>query len=200
MQGLVSRLRAQKQKKCLGAFSALAKGDTDIDNIDGRFRAAYLFDFGAWHLKPLVDLDATRLDLDGTKEGGAGGASLVVKGNDQTYLSASPALQLGTQFTMANGTLIRPYVRGGATIFDETDFTLKASFAGTPKWLRPSSSAPASTTLWPTFKQASRYWLSAVHRSSCSTMPWVLRDRAACFPLEPGLVGSKAYFSFSRAI
>ena len=118
-------------------FSALAKGDTDIDNLDGRLRAAYLFDFGGWYLKPLVDLDATRLDLDGTKEGGAGGASLVVKGNDQTYLSASPALELGTQFAMANGTLIRPYVRGGATIFDETDFALKASFAGTPKGVAP---------------------------------------------------------------
>jgi uncharacterized protein with beta-barrel porin domain len=118
-------------------FSALAKGDTDIDNVTGRLRAAYLVDFGGWYLKPLVDLDATRLDLDGTKERGAGGASLVVKGNDQTYLSASPALELGTQFAMANGTLIRPYVRGGATIFDETDFTLKASFAGTPKGIAP---------------------------------------------------------------
>jgi outer membrane autotransporter protein len=118
-------------------FSALAKGDTDIDNVDGRLRAAYLFDFGRWYLKPRVDLDATRLDLDGTKESGAGGASLVVRGNDQTYLSASPALELGTQFAMANGTLIRPYVRGGATMFDETDFTLKASFAGTPKGVAP---------------------------------------------------------------
>jgi uncharacterized protein with beta-barrel porin domain len=118
-------------------FSALATGDTDIDNVTGRLRAAYLFDFGAWYLKPQVDLDATRLDLDGTKERGAGGASLVVNGDDQTYLSASPALELGTQFAMANGTLIRPYVRGGATIFDETDFTLTASFAGTPKGVAP---------------------------------------------------------------
>ena len=114
-------------------FSALAKGDTDIDNVSGRLRAAYLFDLGGWYLKPLVDLDATGLDLDGTKERGADGTSLVVKGNDQTYLSASPALEIGTQFAMASGTLIRPYVRGGVTVFDETEFTLKASFAGTPK-------------------------------------------------------------------
>jgi outer membrane autotransporter protein len=82
-------------------FSALAKGNTDIDNVDGRLRAAYLFDFGGWYLKPLVDLDATRLNLDGTNEHGAGGASLLVNGNDQTYLSASPGLELETQF--ANG-------------------------------------------------------------------------------------------------
>ena len=73
-------------------FSALAKGDTDIDNISGRLRAALtLLDFGGWYLKPLVDLDATGLDLDGTKERGADGTSLAVRGNDQTYFSASPA-------------------------------------------------------------------------------------------------------------
>ena len=87
-------------------------------------------------MKPQVDLDATRLDLDGTNERGAGGASLVVRGNEETYLSASPTLELGTQFAMANGTVIRPYVRGGATIFDEP-FTLTASFAGTPKGVAP---------------------------------------------------------------
>ena len=118
-------------------FSALAKGDTDIDNVSGRLRAAYLFDLGGWYLKPLVDLDATGLDLDGTKERGADGTSLVVKGNDQTYLSASLALEIGTQFAMASGTLIRPYVRGGVTVFDETEFTLKASFAGTPRGIPP---------------------------------------------------------------
>jgi outer membrane autotransporter protein len=129
-------------------FSALAKGNTDIDNVDGRLRAAYLFDFGGWYLKPLVDLDATRLNLDGTNEHGAGGASLLVNGNDQTYLSASPALELGTQFAMANGTVIRPYVRGGATIFDETDFTLKVSFAGTPKGVAPSVLLLELITRW----------------------------------------------------
>ena len=61
----------------------------------------------------------------------------MVRGNDQTYLSATPALELGTQFAMASGTLIRPYVRGGVTVFDEPDFTLKASFVGTPKGVAP---------------------------------------------------------------
>jgi hypothetical protein len=29
-------------------------------------------------------------------------------------------------------TLVRPYVRGGVTVFDETDFSVRASFAGAP--------------------------------------------------------------------
>jgi hypothetical protein len=111
-------------------FSAVSSANNEIGVIDGRLRAAYLFSSGAWYAKPMVDLDATYLDLSNTRERGAGGASLIVNGNDETVLSASPALELGTQFQWSNGTLIRPYVRGGATFFDNTDFVLEASFEG----------------------------------------------------------------------
>jgi uncharacterized protein with beta-barrel porin domain len=47
------------------------------------------------------------------------------------------ALELGGQFQWANGTQIRPYVRGGATFFDHTDFALQASFAGSPSGVGP---------------------------------------------------------------
>jgi len=92
-------------------FSALAQSDHDVSYIDGRFRAAYLFTNGNWYAKPMVDLDATRISLDNVNEQGAGGASLNVRGNDETVLSATPALELGTQFVTARGTLLRPYVR-----------------------------------------------------------------------------------------
>ena len=77
------------------------------------------------------------VDLSGVNERGAGGASLKVKGNDETVLSASPALELGTQFQTGGGTQIRPYVRGGATFFDDTGFALDASFAGSPGGVGP---------------------------------------------------------------
>ena len=118
-------------------FSARAAGDTDIGNVTGRLRAAYLFSAGAWYAKPQVDLNATHLDLDGVHEGGGGGANLAVKGNDETYLSASPSIELGTQLQWASGVLVRPYVRGGVTVFDETDFTLQASFLGAPSQVAP---------------------------------------------------------------
>jgi len=41
-------------------------------------------------------------------------------------------VELGTQFGNPNGTLVRPYVRGGATLFDDPDFVLLASFQGAP--------------------------------------------------------------------
>jgi uncharacterized protein with beta-barrel porin domain len=118
-------------------FSAVSSANNDIGVVDGRLRAAYLLTNGAWYAKPMVDLDATQLDINGVREHGAGGASLIVKGNNETVLSASPALELGTQFQWSDGTLIRPYVRGGATFFNNTDFALEASFEGSPGGVGP---------------------------------------------------------------
>ena len=112
-------------------FDALATAHNDIGNIDERFRAAYLFTNGIWYLKPQVDLDATELDLNGVNEHG-GSASLIIKGNNDTVFSASPALELGGQFQWSNGALVRPFVRGGVTVFNNTDFALDASFEGAP--------------------------------------------------------------------
>lgn len=38
---------------------------------------------------------------------------------------------------LANDTLVRPYIRGGVTVFDNTDFGLLASFEGTPAGVVP---------------------------------------------------------------
>src|SRR4029450_3467706 len=118
-------------------FSADAKSNNDISYINGRLRAAYLFGGYAWYLKPLVDFDATNISLDNFKERGAGGVNLIVRGSDETVLSASPALEIGTQFSWSNGTYVRPYVRGGATFFDDPDFQVRASFEGAPSSVAP---------------------------------------------------------------
>ena len=68
---------------------------------------------------------ATNIRLDNFKE------------RDETVLSASPALELGTQFSLSNGTFVRPYVRGGATFFDDPDFEVPASFESAPSSLAP---------------------------------------------------------------
>ena len=80
----------------------------------------------------MVDLDVTHISLDGLRETGAGAVGLAVRGSDETVLSATPALELGAQFGNPQGTLVRPYVRGGATFFDDPDFVLLASFEGAP--------------------------------------------------------------------
>jgi Autotransporter beta-domain len=118
-------------------FSALARANSDIGTIDARLRAAYLLTGGAWYVKPLVDFDATWLMLGSTIEQGAGGASLNVGGNNETVLSVSPALEVGTQFKWTAGTLLRPYLRGGATFFGNNNFALLANFEGAPAAVGP---------------------------------------------------------------
>jgi hypothetical protein len=70
-------------------------------------------------------------------EGGADGVGLNVRGNDETVLSATPALEIGAQFGGPGGTLVRPYIRGGATFFDDPDFVLLANFEGSPSGVGP---------------------------------------------------------------
>jgi len=83
-------------------------------------------------VKPLINAAVTRLDLNDVTETGAGGASLIVNGEDHTVLSISPAFEAGTERWVANGTLVRPFVRAGVTWHSDDDVALTASFAGTP--------------------------------------------------------------------
>jgi len=111
---------------------AQSQADNDIGYVNGRFRAEYLLSNGNWYVKPMVDLDVTHIDLDGASESGGSGMALKVNGSDQTVFSATPMVELGTQYGSSGGTLFRPYVRGGATFFDGADFAVLASFEGAP--------------------------------------------------------------------
>ena len=79
-------------------------------------------------------------------ESGAGGIGLNVRGNNETVLSATPALELGAQLGGPSGTLVRPYIRGGATFFDDPDFVLLASFEGASSGVGPFRIATATAT------------------------------------------------------
>jgi uncharacterized protein with beta-barrel porin domain len=118
-------------------FLAFANSDNDISYINGRLRVAYLLGGNGGYVKPMVDFDATQISMDSFTERGAGGLNLVVQDNNQTVLSASPALEIGTQFSWANGTFVRPYVRGGATFFDDPEFLVQATFDGASSTVAP---------------------------------------------------------------
>jgi outer membrane autotransporter protein len=128
-------------------FAALAQSEHDVGYVNGRLRAAYQLGSGTWYLKPMVDLDATHISLDGVNETGAGGVGLNVRGNDETVLSATPMLELGAQFGAPYGTLVRPYVRGGATFYDDPDFVVLASFEGAPSGVGPFRIATSTDDL-----------------------------------------------------
>jgi hypothetical protein len=56
-------------------------------------------------------------------------------------------VELGTEFGVAGGTLVRPYVRGGATLFDDPDFVLLTSFEGAPSGVGPFRIGAATDTV-----------------------------------------------------
>jgi uncharacterized protein with beta-barrel porin domain len=119
-------------------FNAIATSDSRISRVGGQLRAEYLaVDRGAWYLKPLVDLNLTRVGLAGFSEQGAGGANLVVAGTDTTVFSGSPAVEIGSQMNLPDGALLRPFARAGLTAFNTTDFGVSASFASAPAGTAP---------------------------------------------------------------
>jgi len=120
-----------------GDFNATASSASTTSRVGGQFRAAYLVDRGSWYLKPLVDLNLTRVNLNGFSEQGAGGASLIVSGTGETVFSASPAVEVGTQASLQNGALLRPFAKLGVSAFSNTNFAVAASFSGAPAGTAP---------------------------------------------------------------
>ena len=115
-------------------FTGVAKSEQDLRFAGLKLRASQLWSMGDWYLRPQVDLNATYVHVGGYTETGAGALNLVIDGRSETIYSASPALEIGSEFRM-DDTLVRPWVRAGATLFDDTSSTVLARFAGTPAGL-----------------------------------------------------------------
>jgi len=60
-----------------------------------------------------------------------------VRGETPTVYSFAPSLEMGTEWWMANGTLIRPFLRAGATWFTNTYFGLNSTFVSAPGGVTP---------------------------------------------------------------
>lgn len=118
----------------LPAAGVEARANHRLSFVASRLRWERLFERGDWYLKPGVDLALTHLDTDGFREAGAGAANLEVSGHSETYLSISPALEIGGERTMANGLLLRPFAQLGVTHFlAGDDPEVSAIFEGAPQ-------------------------------------------------------------------
>ncbi len=118
-------------------FAGTAQSDSHIDIWNGGVRAAYVFGSPQLYFKPMVDAAATRLDLGGFSEQGGGAANLTIASSKQTVTTIAPSLEIGTEWWMPNGTLIRPFLRGGATWYENGNLALSAAFLGAPAGLTP---------------------------------------------------------------
>lgn len=122
---------AETERKMFGPIGA-ARSDREMWFAGTNLRLSQLFDLPSrWYVKPLVDLNATHIGTKDFTEKGAGGANLSVEGDGTWVLSASPAIEIGTEIR-AGGILYRPYVRAGGTFLDDATFDVTASFAAAP--------------------------------------------------------------------
>jgi Autotransporter beta-domain len=126
-----------KRPMAFGGFSGTANSDSTIDVFNGGVRLAYVFGAPSLYFKPVLDAAATRLHLGGFTESGGGAANLTVNGQSQTVYTIAPSVEIGTEWWWSNGTLIRPYLRGGATWYENGDLALTASFLNAPVGTSP---------------------------------------------------------------
>jgi hypothetical protein len=114
-------------------FYADAEADTKISYVAGKIRGGYLFDFGQWYAKPLVDLDASRLWYGGGTESISNGDMLSIGSKTENLFSASPRMELGGQWETENGLIFRPMLQLGATFYGDTQFSLSTQLVDTPE-------------------------------------------------------------------
>ena len=115
-----------------GFANSVARSDHDVGTVTGHLQANYLMDFGAWYAKPTVDLQLTHLDRDGTAETGGGSANLRIGGGSESYISMSPAVEVGTEYSLDQETTMKPYLKAGILYVEGTEASLSADFIDGP--------------------------------------------------------------------
>ncbi|MBW8640303.1 autotransporter domain-containing protein [Hoeflea sp. WL0058] len=118
--------------------SDFAQGNETLWTLSGQISASHAFVRGGWYLKPRVDIGFDHVNMNGFTETGAGGASLTINDNAQTYYSIQPSIEIGGEIAAANGVLVRPSVSVGLTQFlGDAAPSTTASFSDTPAGIAP---------------------------------------------------------------
>jgi hypothetical protein len=126
-----------KRPMAFGGFTGLAQGDQGLAFFNGGFRAAYVFGDPHFYWKPIVDANITYLHLGGVTESGGNVAGLAVQARGQAVFTLAPTLEAGSEWWLANGTLVRPMLRAGAIWYANNDLGLSAAFEEAPAGVRP---------------------------------------------------------------
>ena len=71
-------------------------------------------------------------ELGGYTETGADVYNLHVDSTGEWLFGVSPGIEFGGEIADASGTLYRPYIRGGVTIYDKDNMNFSANFASAP--------------------------------------------------------------------
>ncbi|MFO7854021.1 MAG: autotransporter outer membrane beta-barrel domain-containing protein, partial [Paracoccaceae bacterium] len=112
-----------------------ARSTTDALQANLRLSAEGEFALPAdprFYATPSLRFDAGLVHTDGVRETGVGSYGVEVAGADSWVLSVTPSLEIGGRFPAAAGAEIRPYLRGGATVYGDDEMEVRAAFLGAP--------------------------------------------------------------------
>jgi hypothetical protein len=131
------------------AGAQAATSASSVWRLDSRFRAAYVAEFGSAYVKPSLDLDVIYTALPGFSEAGAGPLGLNVASANKVAFAASPMVELGQTYFLANGPALRPFLQGGATLLSNNTWSLNSTFEGAPAGVAPFTTLTSlPQTLW----------------------------------------------------
>jgi len=90
------------------------------------------------YLRPMVGLGLMTVSRAGYAETGAGGANLHVAKERDNFVTLHPAVEVGGERSLGDGTLLRPYLRLGLTRFlTDNDRQVTASLESAPAGVEP---------------------------------------------------------------
>ena len=130
-----------------GGFTDTVKGNSQVATLEARLRAAYTFQSGDYYARPQVDLDAAYTHSGAVDETGAV-ATMHIDAADELALSVSPAFEVGGQTVLDDDSIVRPYLRGGATVYANPSSTTTGTFTTDTSGESFSVASSSDRVLW----------------------------------------------------
>jgi outer membrane autotransporter protein len=124
----------------VGGSLGTAVSHPDLDFYALHLRFAHAFENGAWYVRPILDTGYTDVHHSSFTETGAGVADLQTTRGNQRFVTLQTLVELGREFAMNNGALVRLFGRAGGTwLLSDSMPDISASFVSAPDGVAPFS-------------------------------------------------------------
>ena len=79
-----------------------------------------------WYLRPSLDIGADYVRIGSYDEHGASGLDLDVDSSDKLIASATPAVEIGGRVELPDGSVLRPFLSLGASLYSANNWETEA--------------------------------------------------------------------------
>ncbi len=104
--------------------------------IGGKLEASRRIEIGDWYVRPRGSVGFDYLSTGDYNEYGENAYALRIEGSDEVYTNLQAGLDIGAQFTLESGVMIRPTLSAGVTQFlGDTSPIATAQFQASPSYI-----------------------------------------------------------------